>query len=189
MNSKVIKYLSKKQQYSILDKILLFYSNGEFKKMLIDKQCTDIEFFPSIKKEKSIQIYFKYYNLFVIFDFKENYYEYCIYDSKCSPEEIEDNIIKTQYYNEFVIDIFIEEFIKLIEQDERLHKLYNVQKSKKKLYSVLSIIFLVFPCIMLGITSLCSFIMKKELKLGVWFGIISIFSIAAWFIFDYKSNK
>ncbi len=33
---KIIKYLSKNQEYTFLDKILLFYSNGQLKKLLIN---------------------------------------------------------------------------------------------------------------------------------------------------------
>lgn len=189
MNKKVIKYLSNKHTYTYLDEILLFYASGKIEKMLIDNKATDIEIFPSIKKENSIQIYFKYYNLFVVFDFKENYYEYCKCDSKCSPEEIEHSIIKAQYNDEFAIDVFIDEFITLIEQDERLNKSDIVKISKKKLYSVLSIVSLIIPWIMLGIILLCSYLIKKEIKLGIWFGIILILSIVAWFIFDTKSKK
>ncbi len=189
MNKKVIKYLSNKHNYTFLDKILLFYLNAQLEKLLIDNNATDIEIYPSIKKEKSIQIYFKYYNMFVIFDFKENYYEYCKYDSNCSPRELEQSIVKTQYHDEFAINNFIKEFIKLIEQDERLNKSKILKKSKKKLYSVLSVISLIFPWILLGIILLCSYLIKKELKLGVWFGIIIILSVTAWFIFDNKSKK
>ncbi|CDC70889.1 unknown [Staphylococcus sp. CAG:324] len=189
MNKKVIKYLSNKHNYTFLDKILLFYSSGKLKKMLIDNNATDIDIYPSIKKENSIQIYFKYYNLFVVFNFKDSYYEYCKYDSKGSPEELEQSIVKMQYNDEFAIDIFIKEFIDLIEQDERLNKSINFKKNKNKLYSVLSVVSLIIPWIILGIISLCSYLVKKDLKLGVWFGIIIIFSIIAWFIFDNKSKK
>ena len=186
MNKKIINYLSKKNNHTFLDKILLFYSNGELKKELINNNATEIEIYPSIKKEKSIQIYFKYFNIFAILDFKEDYYEYCKYDSSCSPLEIENSIVKSEYTDEFAIDIFINESIKLIDQDERLNKSKLFKKSKKKIYSVLSIISLIIPWIILGIIALCSYLMKKEIKLDVWFGIITILSIVAWFIFDNK---
>lgn len=189
MSKKIIKYLSKKNNYTFLDKILLFYSNGQLKKVLINNNATEIEIYPSIKKENSIQIYFKYYNLFAILDFKEDYYEYCKYDSKCSPEELENNIVKVQYNDEFAIDIFINEFIKLIDQDERLNKSKVPKIAKKKSYSFLSIASLIIPWAILGIIVLCSYLIKKEIKLDVWFGIIIIISIIIWYIFDNKSKK
>lgn len=186
---KIVKYLSKKKNYTFLDKILLLYSNGQLKKILISNNATEIEIYPSIKRENSIQIYFKYYNLFAILDFKENYYEYCKYAPKCSPEELENNIVKAQYNDDFSIEIFINEFIELINQDERLNKSKVLEKSKKKLYSVLSIVSLLIPWMILGIIALCSHFMKKEIKLNAWFGIIIILSIVIWFIFDNKSKK
>ncbi len=189
MNKKITKYLSKKHNFTFLDKILIFYSNGYLKKVLINNNATEIEIYPIIKKENSIQIYFKYYNIFVIFDFKENYYEYCKYDSKCSPEEVEHSIVKAQYNDDFDIENFISEFIKLINQDERLNKSNILKKNKKKLYNVLSDISLIIPWIILGIIALCSYLTKKEIKLDAWFGIIIILSIVVWFIFDNKSKK
>ena len=189
MDKKIIKYLSKRSTYTNLDKVLLFYVSGQFNKVLNDNNATNIEFFPSIGKNNSIQVYFKYYNLFAILDFNENYYEYCKYEANCSAKELEDKIIKTQYNDDFDIEIVIKNFIQEIDNDKNLNKLYVNKKSQKKLYSILSIFSIIMPWIILGIIALCSYLMDKEIKLGAWFGIIIVIAIVLWYIFDNKSKK
>lgn len=194
MNKKVAKYLNKKNNnnYTFLDKILSFYTSGQFEILLINNKATEIEFFPSIENKNSIQVYFNYYNLSAIIEFKEEYYEYCKYKPGCSPEELENSIIKEQYNDEFDIEIFIKSFIKTIDLDDNCKKIKKsniVKKGKKKLYSILSIVSLIMPWIILGIIALCSYIMQKDIKLNVWFGIIIVISIVFWAIFDEKSKK
>lgn len=167
----------------------MFYSSGQFKKILIDNNATEIEFFPSIKKENSIQVYFNYYNLSAIIEFKEEYYEYCKYKPGCSPKELENSIIKEQYNDEFDIDIFIKNFIKTIDQDANLKKSNVVKKRRKKLYSVLSLVSLMMPWIILGIIALCSYLTNKDIKINAWFGVLTVICIVLWALLDNKSEK
>ena len=69
------KYLNSKDKnnYSNLDKIFLFYNNNEFYKILNYNGATNIEFYPTINsKEKSLQVYFNYYNMYAIMVFNED---------------------------------------------------------------------------------------------------------------------
>ena len=186
MNKRVLNYINKldESNYTFLDKILSFYASGQFEILLINNKATEIEFFPSIENKNSIQVYFNYYNLSAIIEFKEEYYEYCKYKPGCSSEELENSIIKEQYKDEFDIEIFIKSFIKTIDLDDNCKKSNIVKNNKKKLYSILSMLSLITPWIILGMIVLCSYIMPKDIKLNVWFGIIIVVSIVVWAIFD-----
>ncbi len=193
MNKRISNYLKniEKSKYTFLDKILFYYMSGQFYELLLKNNATEIEFFPSIKKTgNSIQIYFNYFNLSAILEFKEEYYEYCKYQPKCSAEELEYSIIKQQYDDEFDIRVFIINFIDLLNNDKRLIKTKKSNsKKRKKLYSAISIVALFIPWIILGMMILFSYAIKKDFKLNAWFALIVLISIVIWVIFDLKSKK
>lgn len=187
------KYLNSKDKnnYSNLDKIFLFYNNNEFYKILNYNGATNIEFYPTINsKEKSLQVYFNYYNMYAIMEFNEDSYDYCKYQRGCSEDEFNNSIISQNYDNKFDIKIFVEEFIKSIDTDEKCIKInITTPQRKKKLYTCISFLFLFFPFIIIGIIALLSYILKKDIKLNNWFILVFVVSIALWWIFSNKSEK
>jgi hypothetical protein len=195
MNKRVLHYLNSKEEsnYTFLDKILSFYAKEKFQNLLSNNDVTEIEFFPSIKKSgNSIQIYFNYYNLSAILEFNEEWYEYCKYKLCCSVEEMESSIIRVQYNDDFAIEIFIEEFIKSLNDDSQLIKSKNTNakvKNKKKIYSIISIISLCIPILVIGILAIYSLVTDKAIDLNLWFSLIIIIPLIIWSIFDVKSKR
>ena len=192
MKKKALEYLKSKQDNNtFFDKVLYFYANEGLSNFLINNCATDIEISYSIKEEKSLFVSFNYYNVFAVLYFKEEYYEYCVCKSGCSPQELEKNIIKKGYDDKFDIAIFIENFIKNIESNEMFEKIKNfndVIQSRKKLYSIISIVSFLSPWIILGIIALLSHIMNQEIIINAWFGLIIIASIVLGTIFEAKSR-
>ena len=194
MSKKVAPYLKSKAKlnYTNLDNILFFYMNNDFHRLLFDNNITDVEFMPIIKKGgNSLQVYIDYYNLSAILEFREEYYEYCKYISGCSSQELERSIVKASYNDEFDIEMFIKAFIKSLHNDTRLIKATNIgtkPKSKKKIYSVISIVSLCVPVVAIGIMS-AYVLLGQSIKLNGWFLLAIILPLISWFFFGVKSNK
>ncbi len=84
MSKKVSNYLNKKDrhQYNDLDKILSYYVSGGFSRFLTDNNAMNIEFHPTIKRNKnSLIVEFDYHNLYTKVEFNENGYKYTKYES------------------------------------------------------------------------------------------------------------
>lgn len=123
MSRKVAKYLQGRNEaeYSVLDKILKLYLDGNLEKFLSEYGFWRIEIFPSISKnDNSIQICFNYSCFSAILEFKESYFEYCKYLPGCSADELDESIVKEYYTEGFTFERFIERFSKELNNDERI---------------------------------------------------------------------
>lgn len=193
INKVLEKYLNSKDKsnYSNLDKVFLFYNNDDFYNILKYSGATKIEFFPVIKSdEKSLQVYFNYYNMSAIMEFDDDFYDYCKYPRGCSEDELNQSILRKNYSDKFDIKMFVEEFIKSIDNDERCIKMNKTTSSRnKKIYTLISFISLFLPFIIIGIIALLSYILKTDIKLNNWFILVFIVSIVLWWIFDDKAKK
>jgi hypothetical protein len=125
MNRKIVKYLKNKEitQYTALDNIFITYINGDLKELLNNYGFTKIEFFPKLSKgDKHFQIYFIYFNLRVIIEFRDLWFEYCIYAPYDSVDLIDKCIIRSNYNDDFNIETFINYLNTTINKDNRLKK-------------------------------------------------------------------
>lgn len=116
MNRKLLKYLKNKDKktYTHLDNILAFYAQGNLQDLLSLKNAYKLGFFTYInRKGNSIEIYCFYYNLCIVLEFREDYYEYCSYEPGCSVEELEKGIIRK---------VYDEDFFKSLNEDSQLIK-------------------------------------------------------------------
>ena len=121
-----------------------------------------------------------------IMEFDDDFYDYCKYPRGCSEDELNQSILRKNYSDKFDIKMFVEEFIKSIDNDE----INNTTSSRnKKIYTLISFISLFLPFIIIGIIALLSYILKTDIKLNNWFILVFIVSIVLWWIFDDKAKK
>ena len=195
MDRKVSNYLNNKNKidYTCLDNILSFYHDGHFSGLLLDNDFTQIEFFPSIRKNgNSIQINLNYYELCAILEFREEYYEYCVYKRGYSVEALKKSITKELYHSKFDIEIFMEHFIKSIKNDARLSKSNSIEidgKNKKKLHVVISTISMLVPVFVITLFAICVYVFGEPIRLNWWFLFVITIPLIVWFGFDIKSKK
>ena len=107
---KVIKYLKSvdEKEYSVLDSVFINFLDGELQNSFKEKGFTQIEVFPYIKKkEKSIQVYFKYGNFAGDVEFNDTYLDYTVYCPGISAEEYENSITRLDYTEDFTLETFI----------------------------------------------------------------------------------
>lgn len=184
------KYFNSKDKnnYSNLDKIFLFYNDNEFYKILKFNGSENIEFHPIIKSnEKSLQVYFNYYNMSAIMKFDEDFYECCKYKRGCLVNEIDQSTVRKNYDNEFDIKLFVDEFIKSIDSDDRCIKSNDKHKNKK--YNVIAGFFLLLPIALAILMPYLSYVLNKKVELGIWIVPIAAICIILWAIFNKKSKK
>ena len=195
MNKKVLDYLNGKEEtnYTHLDKILSFYVRKEFKNLLSKNGATKIEFFSTVNKRgNAVQVCFNYYNMSAILEFKEEGYEYCKYKPGCSAEEMENKIIRGQYKDDFSVKSFVEEFIKLLDDDSELVKsetVYVKIRKKKKMYSTIAFLTLVIPFLAISVLALYVFMTDAVIQVGYWAFLVIIVPLIICFIFDTKSKR
>ena len=200
MNKKVIKYLSKKNNYTVLDKILSFYASGEFERLLKDNNATEILFYPTIKKKnKLIEVYFKYFNTYVNINFAEENYIFNKYTEETPPDEFPeefDNSIKIEAYNDgFDIEVFIKNFIKNLESGEKFEKrMPNIEEiarkeKKQKIYLLIARISFWMLMTFSVVTALYCIITGKSLHFDRWIEICWGILLITWCIFEIISTK
>ena len=201
VSARTLRYLSSKDMstYTELDSVLSFYASGQFEETLLLSGATEIEFFPVIQKtEKSIQICFNYYNLSAFLEFKEDYYEFCVYLPKTSADEIERQVNRRQYENTFNVEQCIQSLMHVTKSDVRLKitaKKCTEIVNKGRIYSIASVISFLIPFIIIAILAMYKELSGKEVAISSELtAILIIASVSISGIFSgkarpYKKNK
>ncbi|MBO4988936.1 MAG: hypothetical protein J6D37_01255 [Clostridia bacterium] len=122
---KITKYLNSKaeSEYTMLDRLLKQYLDGELEMVLKRYGFTKIEIFSKIgKRENDLQIYFRYYNFALDIDFSDRAFDYTAYLPGISAEEYENSIIRCNYEKNFSFEGFVARLQSELSQDTRLKK-------------------------------------------------------------------
>lgn len=122
---RIIKYLNSKEEskYNNLDCIFKLYITEQLQGKLKKYNFSKIEYFSQIRKNKNyLQINFWYFNLVVTIEFGEDAFDYYIYLPGSSAIQVDENIVKSDYPNNFNITQFIDDVYIELKNDNRLVK-------------------------------------------------------------------
>ena len=196
MEQRILNYLRKTNtQHTNLGTILHLYATGTFQQLLSAHRATEIEFFPSLSKHNpNIQVYFRLGSMCAIIDFQEEWYEYCKYQPGCSAKELESSIIRKEYGPSFSLPSFLEEFIKSfgdIPHSALKTDTYedSIERKKKKVYKIISIICFLIPVIVIGVLSIYCFITNESVSFGPYFVLVIIIPILVSYTFGSEAQK
>ena len=190
MNSKIQAYLKDTDPTGrYMRDVLSFYITGQMRSYLLKQHIINLEFFASIKKkEKSLNISFRYYNLYVILDFTEAGYEYCIYTKNCSAGDLENSIVQQSYSTDFSIEAFWDTFMRVLNCDARLVRTKPANEKKKR-YKIISSICRVLTFLAIAIPSAYVLITRETIQGGPWFLVIILIPFILSQIFSFLSSK
>lgn len=189
MYKKVLKYLTNKKKlgFTEFDEILKYYINGDFLELLEKLGAECVEFFPDIGKESSsLQVYFNFYNIGIIFEFNENYFEWCRYERNTPKEKIEKGT-----YENFNIEEFIKKTMNSLEKevDKSQRDQYKLTNKNKKIYKIISLIcILMFVMIVVPITAYV-LILNATININSWLIGTLVFLCVGWLVFSILSIK
>jgi len=189
--SKALKYLSDKdpQSYSTSDRLLKMKADGHLEAMLSQYGFSKNEVFFLIKQKHCIaEISLSYHNIMASVSIFDNTMEYFIYSSEETVENIEKDSVT---YNNCNINIFKDTLESIFSQMKEHPDLKNTSKieNHKKIYKIISNIFLSIPAIVIGALALYVIIFDESIQLSPCWVILIGASLVAWFVFDVKSKR
>ena len=184
MKRKIEKYLKSKSEYNHLDKIFELYLSGDIKKLLSKYYEICIYY----KLGKTIQLNYRYNNIYVIIDFFEGKYSYVVYYTGISADDLDKLYIENDYKDDFNLDNLINEIDIKIKNHPKLKDTTLIEK-KKKVYSLIALISLCLPIVICCGIGLYCIINGTTLKVNIWWGIFIVAPLIVSFIFDVKSKR
>lgn len=190
MKGKIENYVNSKDksEYSNLDRIFELYLNGDIKNLLSKYEGVRI-YLTFNKLAKTIQLNYKYKNIYVVIDFFEDKYNAVVYYTGITAKDLEKLFIDYEYPADFNIKKLIQELDVKIKSHPKLKDITLTEK-KKKIYSLISLISLCLSFIICGCIGLYCIITEKSVKGNMWWGVcFIIIPLIIWFIFDIKSKR
>ena len=188
---RLAKYLASKPEgeYSHLDKILKAYADGKVAQHLSQCSFYDTQItFQIVKNDNNLQIDGKYYNLAVNISFLERGYEYAIYPLDKRIKQIEDRF-ETHTYEE---GDTAERIITKIHEKLQSHPelvIGPIPKNRRKLYALLSALFISLPLVVSGCLAAYGFITDTKVYGNWWIIILFVISLFLGNHFYYKTRK
>ena len=190
MRRTIEKYLSSKESnsYTDLDKILEMHLDGEIKRILSSYEGVGI--YPSFFKEyKTIQIVYKFHNIYVTIDFFEEKYSVTVYPAGTNADDLKKSFIDYAYPANFNLKQLVEEINEKIKTHPSLSNTASNQK-KSKMYSLIAWISLLLPILTLGSIGLYCVITENTIQGNIWWEVFFIIiPLIVWFVFRIKSDR
>ena len=161
---RLAKYLASKPEgeYSYLDKILKAYADGEAARLLSKYLFYDTEFYCNLRRwGNDFQIVVKYYNLSAIMCFSEAGYFYVLYPRvKITNKRVkafDQSVIYCGYEEDFRLETFLETIYEKLKVQPEL-VIGPIPKNRRKLYALLSALFISLPLVVSGCLAAYGFI-------------------------------
>ena len=189
--SRVLKYLKSKDSadYTKLDRLLKQYIDGDLNRVLSKYNFTDVEIYANVSDgAHNLEFYFAYQNIAIDIEINEYRVEYRIYPQNVSAEEYDKNISTIGLEDDFSFEEFVNEIYSQVINHPQL-KDVSKEKSKKRIYKIVSTVSLLIGIVTALVISLSVLISKESLNLTPWLGVFLIIMLLLWFIFDIKSNR
>lgn len=187
--TKITQYLmnKKNEEYSYLDILLKKYCNGELHNSLSKYKFTNIEIFPQIsKKGNSIEMCLVYQNIATNISLTDDEIEYSIYQLYATANEVNENTFKLKYDAKFSFEDLVNLIYRKMLDHDKLIDL-TIKINNKKIYNIISTIFLLVPIIFIGIMLVLVLGFKYSIKLNFWW--VLFFIIIPLFLYTFLNRK
>ena len=188
---RLAKYLASKPEgeYSYLDKILKAYADGKVAQHLSQCSFYDTQItFQIVKNDNNLQIDGKYYNLAVNISFLERGYEYAIYPLDKRIKQIEDRFETHTYEEGDTAESIITKIHEKLQSHPEL-VIGPIPKNRRKLYALLSALFISLPLVVSGCLAAYGFITDTKVYGNWWIIILFVISLFLGNHFYYKTRK
>lgn len=188
---RLAKYLASKPEgeYSHLDKILKAYADGEAAQLLSKYKFYDTQItFQIVKNDNNLQIDAKFYNLAINISFLERGYEYVIYPLDKRIKQIEDRFETHTYKEGDTAESIITKIHETLQSQPELVK-GPIPKNRRKLYALLSALFISLPLVVSGCLAAYGFITDTKVYGNWWIIILFVISLFLGNHFYYKTRK
>ena len=188
---RLAKYLASKPEgeYSHLDKILKAYADGKVAQHLSQCSFYDTQItFQIVKNDNNLQIDGKYYNLAVNISFLERGYEYAIYPLDKRIKQIEDRFETHTYEEGDTAESIITKIHEKLQSHPEL-VIGPIPKNRRKLYAILSALFISLPLVVSGCLAAYGFITDTKVYGNWWIIILFVISLFLGNHFYYKTRK
>lgn len=188
---RLAKYLASKPEgeYSYLDKILKAYADGEAAQLLSKYEFYDTQItFQIVKNDNNLQIDGKFYNLAINISFLERGYEYAIYPLDKRIKQIEDRLETHTYAEGDTAESIITKIHEKLQSHSEL-VIGPIPKNRRKLYALLSALFISLPLVVSGCLAAYGFITDTKVYGNWWIIILFVISLFLGNHFYYKTRK
>ena len=192
---RLAKYLASKPEgeYSHLDKILKAYADGEAARLLSKYEFYDTEFYCNLRRwGNDFQIVVKYYNLSAIMCFSEAGYFYVLYPRVKITNKIvkafDQSVIYCGYEEDFRLETFLETIYEKLKVQPEL-VIGPIPKNRRKLYALLSALFISLPLVVSGCLAAYGFITDTKVYGNWWIIILFLGSAFLGTHFYWKAQK
>ena len=188
---RLAKYLASKPEgeYSYLDKILKAYADGEAARLLSKYEFYDTQItFQIVKNDNNLQIDGKFYNLAINISFLERGYEYAIYPLDKHIKQIEDRFETHTYAEGDTAESIITKIHEKLQSHPEL-VIGPIPKNRRKLYALLSALFISLPLVISGYLAAYGFITDTKVYGNWWIIILFVISLFLGNHFYYKTRK
>ena len=188
---RLAKYLASKPEgeYSHLDKILKAYADGKVAQHLSQCSFYDTQItFQIVKNDNNLQIDGKYYNLAINISFLERGYEYAIYPLDKRIKQIEDRFETHTYAEGDTAESIITKICEKLQSHPEL-VIGPIPKNRRKLYALLSALFISLPVVVPGCAAIYGFAKDIPVYLNWWIIILLVISLLLGLHFYYKTRK
>ncbi len=185
MDKKVIKYLATvdSADYSVLDKILQLYVDGNIAQWLGESHLNNVEMFAHISnKGNALQISATYYNMFVNVELVADKAAYSVTVAGITAEQFEQSFVTVPYDDGFDMQQLLDNVSQLAYSDSRVNKQQHIEKqAKHKIWRNISRVciaamILVFPAVIIFFDTVKS---HSSVAAGIIAGIVVFYLISS----------
>lgn len=190
MKKRIKTYLESKEtsQYNDFDKILERYLSGELERIVSTYEEAAV--YPSFNKDcKTIQLKYRYNNIYVVIDFFEDKYNVVVYHAGIDPNELQKLFIDYTYEDQFDLKTLIKRIDGNIKNHPNLKDMSLMEK-KKKIYSLIAWISFCVPIVLFGSIALYVVITERSVQLNEWWMVFFlVVPFIVWLVYDLKAKR